>query len=184
MRARVLPGREQLRAEGVRGVAERDLSARGRVDEHADWHPRDVLVVEDLQPRVQAGGPVVAHVTGGQVGVRAALKRSRFAGDALAVGKTLGHRLDDACERWGLEWIILPFDRSPSSWREGPYWGALVVAQYGRRPGRAARFYRYNEEAHVPSDRRPDPQVVFINLQPVGRHEIKRLLLAQIENDR
>ncbi len=104
--------------------------------------------------------------------------------DALVVGKTLGHRLDDACERWGLEWIVLPFDRSPSSWRHGPYWGALVVAQYDRHRGRAARFHRYNEEAHIPSDRRPDPRVVFINLQPLGRHEIKRLLLAQIEDDR
>ena len=59
-------------------------------------------------------------------------------------------------------------------------WGALVVAQYSRRKGRSARFYRYNEGAHIPQDRRPDPEVVFITLQPLGRHEIKRLLLAQI----
>lgn len=104
--------------------------------------------------------------------------------DETAVGKTLGHRLDDACERHGLEWVVLPFDRSPRSWREGPYWGALVSAQYDRRRGRATRFYRYSEEAHPPRYRRPDPDVVYINLQPLGRHEIKRLLLAQIEHER
>jgi hypothetical protein len=97
------------------------------------------------------------------------------------MAKTLAHRLDDACEIHGLEWVVLPFDRSRESWRNGPYWGALVIAQFPRRRGRSARFYRYNEGAHVPQDRRPDPEVVFITLQPFGRHEIKRLLLAQID---
>jgi hypothetical protein len=96
------------------------------------------------------------------------------------MAKTLAHRLDDACKSHGLEWLVLPFDRSSESWRDGPYWGALVTAQYLRRKGRPARFYRYNEEAHIPEDRRPDPEVVYITLQPLGRQEIKRLLLAQI----
>jgi hypothetical protein len=94
------------------------------------------------------------------------------------MAKTLAHRLDDACERHGLEWLVMPFDESSESWSRGPYWGALVIAQYPRRRGRAARFYRYNERAHTPC--RADPEVVYITLQPSGRREAKRLLLAQI----
>jgi hypothetical protein len=96
--------------------------------------------------------------------------------------KTLAHRLDDACESHGLEWLVLPFDRNRDSWRDGPYWGALVVAQYSRRGGRHTRFYQYNAEAHIPENRRPDPEVVYITIQQSGRHEIKRLLLAQISS--
>jgi hypothetical protein len=55
-----------------------------------------------------------------------------------------------------------------------------VTAQYQRRQGRATRFYQYNEQAHIPTNRRPDPEVLYITLQPLGRKEIKRLLLAQI----
>lgn len=96
------------------------------------------------------------------------------------MGKTLAHRLDDACESHGLEWLVLPFDRSSESWRDGPVLGRARDRQYPRRRGSAARFYRYNEETHIPVDRRPDPEVVYITLQPLGRQEIKRLLLAQI----
>jgi hypothetical protein len=102
------------------------------------------------------------------------------AGDETVMAKTLAHRLDDACEIHGLEWVVLPFERGSESWRNGPYWGALVIAQHSRRRGRSARFYRYKEQAHIPQDRRPDPEVIYITLQPSGRHEIKRLLLAQI----
>jgi hypothetical protein len=103
-----------------------------------------------------------------------------FQADDVMVGKTLTHRLDDACEQYGLEWLLLPFDRD--SWRRGPYWGALVVAQYKRRRGRHARFYPYLEAAHIPDARRSDPpEVVYISLEPVGRREMKRLLLAQLE---
>ena len=81
------------------------------------------------------------------------------------MGKTLAHRLDDACEFHGLEWLVLPFDRGGEPWRDGPYLGALVTAQDPRRRGRPARFYQYNEEAHIPEDRGPDPEVVYITLQ-------------------
>ena len=97
------------------------------------------------------------------------------------MGKTLGHQLDDACEAHGLEWLVLPFDRSREAWRDGPYWGALLTAQSPRRRGRPARFYRYNEEARIPENRSPDPEVVYISLEPQGRHEIMRLLLSQLE---
>jgi hypothetical protein len=96
------------------------------------------------------------------------------------MAKTLADRLHEACEAHGLEWLVLPFDRSSESWRNGPYWGALLIAQHPRRAGRPARFYRYNEAAHIPENRKPDPEVVYIALQPSGRQEIKRLLLAQI----
>jgi hypothetical protein len=100
--------------------------------------------------------------------------------DKERMGKTLTHRLDDACEALGLEWLVLPLDQDRESWGDGPYWGALVTAQYPRRRGRAARFFRYNGEAQVPRDRRPDPEVIYITLQPSGRRGLKRLLLAQI----
>lgn len=96
------------------------------------------------------------------------------------MAKTLAHRLDDACEIHGLEWLVLPFDRTSESWRNGPYWGALVIAEHPRRTSRFARFYKYNEAAQIPENRKPNPDVVYITLQPLGRHEIKRLLLAQI----
>lgn len=98
------------------------------------------------------------------------------------MAKTLAHRLDDACEKYGLEWLVLPFKETRESWRGGPYWGALVIAQYPRRSGRAARFYRYNGRVHAHLDKepRPDPTVVYLTLQPLGRREAKRLLLAQI----
>jgi hypothetical protein len=98
------------------------------------------------------------------------------------MGRTLGHRLDDACERCGLEWVVLPFDESRESWRDGPYWGALLTARYPRRSGHNARFYLYTRGAQVPYGEESQPDVVFITIEPAGRHEIKRLLLAQIES--
>jgi hypothetical protein len=97
------------------------------------------------------------------------------------MGKTLTHRLDDACERHGLEWIVLPFDDSPEAWRNGPYWGALVTAHYPRRHGHATRFYLYMWAAQIPYDDESEPDVVYISVQPSGRDEMKRLLLAQVE---
>ena len=98
------------------------------------------------------------------------------------MGRTLNQRLDDACESNGLEWLVLPFDQSRESWRDGPYWGALVIAQYPPQRGRAARFYHYNGvvQANVLRDKRPDPDVIYITLQPSGRLGVKRLLLAQL----
>jgi hypothetical protein len=97
------------------------------------------------------------------------------------MAKTLVHRLDDACATLGLEWVVLPFEPNWDAWHQGPYWGALVTAQFDRRGGRASRFYHYNEDAAIPSERRPDPEAIYITLQPSGRDEIKRLLLAQLE---
>lgn len=99
------------------------------------------------------------------------------------MSKTLTQRLDEACEKHELEWLVLPFEQNPVSWRNGPYWGALVKAQYQRRPGRASRFYRYRGDLQAPffTDVRPNPKVTYITGEPCGRQEIKRLLLAQIE---
>jgi hypothetical protein len=99
------------------------------------------------------------------------------------MGKTLADRLDEACEVHGLEWLMLPMDRSAESWRHGPYWGVLVSAQYPRRGGRPSRFYRYDREADPRQERWPDPEVVYITVEPSGRREIKLLLLAQIDGE-
>jgi hypothetical protein len=97
------------------------------------------------------------------------------------MGKTLTHRLDDACELHGLEWVVLPFDESQKSWRNGPYWGALVTARYPRRRGHRARFYLYIRGAQIPYGCESEPDVLYISIQPSGRDEITRLLLAQVE---
>jgi len=99
------------------------------------------------------------------------------------MGKTLANRLDEACESHGLEWLILPFDSSPECWREGPYWGVLVSAQYPRGHGRGARPHRDSEQTDTPAQRRPGPQVLYITIEPSGREETKRLLLARIDGD-
>lgn len=70
------------------------------------------------------------------------------------------HRLD-TCELHGLEWLVLPFERGPERWRQGPYWCALVLAQYERSCGRASRFYHYGQEAQIPANRRrPHPETI------------------------
>jgi hypothetical protein len=95
--------------------------------------------------------------------------------------KTLTHRLDDACREHGLEWVALPFEPSPAAWRAGPYWGALLRAERPKRGGRHSRFFAYYApQARIWNDPLPEPDVVYIMCQPSGRHEIKRLLLAQI----
>lgn len=48
--------------------------------------------------------------------------------------------------------------------------------------GRASRFYKYNQETQIPENRGPNPETIFIALQPMGRREAKRLLLAQLES--
>ena len=97
------------------------------------------------------------------------------------MAKTLTHRLDDACRQHGLEWLVLPFEECRQAWARGPYWGALVVAQYQPRSGRAVRFYRYNGLIEWGPEKKPKPEVIYLTLEPMGRQEVKRLLLAQVE---
>jgi hypothetical protein len=96
------------------------------------------------------------------------------------MGASLTQLLDRECERFGLEWLVLPFEESPDSWSSGPFWAALVIAQYPPRSGIANRFFHYNGLIEWGLDKKPDPDVVFLALEPMGRPEAKRLLLAQL----
>jgi len=76
-----------------------------------------------------------------------------------SVTGTLEDRLDDACREHGFEWVVLPFEESPESWRSGPYWGAFMKAEDPPQEGRR-RFYRYNGFIKG-RENLPDPDVVF-----------------------
>ena len=98
--------------------------------------------------------------------------------------KTLKARLNAACVRHGLEWVVLPCEepgpsgyQSRDAWRKGPYWCALVKP--GPRSSGHGSFYAYNGLIKG-RENDPDPDVVFIHPGPLGRRAAKRLLLAEL----
>jgi hypothetical protein len=98
--------------------------------------------------------------------------------------RTLRDRLDDACARHGLEWVILPSaEPEPNgyhaveAWRHGPYWCALVMPGPHRSGYR--QFYAYNGLVKGREDE-PDPEVVFIHPGPLTIRQAKKVLLAEL----
>lgn len=100
------------------------------------------------------------------------------------MAETLTQRLDRMCADHGIEWLVLPCETdgrgaaSRSAWRGGPYWCALLMP--GSRPSGHGRLYAYNGLVRG-RENDPPPEVVYIHAGPLGRHEAKRLLLAQLE---
>ena len=98
--------------------------------------------------------------------------------------KSLKQRLNEACARHDLEWLVLPCDLGDggesSRWnfRYGPYWCALM--EPGPRRSGHRRLYSWNRKIKGHEDE-PDPDAIYFHPGPLGRKEAKRLLLAQLD---
>jgi hypothetical protein len=98
--------------------------------------------------------------------------------------KSLKQRLDEACERHDLEWLVLPCDLGSDAesqirnFRYGPYWCALM--EPGPRRSGHRRLYAWNRRIKG-HENDPYPDAIYFHPGPLGRKQAKRLLLSQLE---
>jgi hypothetical protein len=104
--------------------------------------------------------------------------------------RTLEDQLDEACERYGLWWLVLPCEYETGigapehAWRAGPWWCALIVSSgLTTNTRRWRRAFHYNLLGEVGRAEERMPEVAYIHPGPLGRKEAMGLLLAQLQRD-